>query len=187
LGPPSIILIPFEPFEKDLTNWISDDICDIFHYPVEVRECNTDLSNCYNPGRRQHDANMILKLVSDITPPEAVKSVGLLKVDLFIPILTHIFGQAALHGKTAIVSIFRLRNELYGLRQNYMLQNERLRKVVIHELGHTFGITHCFSPNCVMRSSTYVEDLDQKGIHLCNVCLSELDSGREENANRFER
>ena len=159
-------------------NWISEDISQLFHYPVQAKESSTDLSPFYSPGRRQYDANKILQLVSGMSAPSAAKSLGLLKVDLFIPIFTYIFGQASLKGNAGIVSLYRLRNELYGLKQNYILQIERLRKVVIHELGHTFGLIHCFNPECVMRSSTYVEDLDQKGIHFCSSCDAELDKSR---------
>ena len=159
---------------------ISEDIADIFQYPVKVSECTTDLSHYYSPGRRQHDGNKILKLVSDLSPPQTVKAMGLLKVDLFIPIFTYIFGQATFKGKTGIASLYRLRNELYGLKSNYILQIDRLRKVVIHELGHTFGLIHCFNPSCVMRSSTYVEDIDQKRIHFCSSCQAELDLKKED-------
>jgi len=178
LGQQSIILVLLEPFDKDFVSWISEDITQIFKYPVKVEECTTDLSAYYSPGRRQHDGNMILQLVSDMSPPQAVKAIGLCKVDLFIPIFTYIFGQATFNGSNGIASIYRLRNELYGLKQNYILQIERLRKVVIHELGHTFGLIHCFNPDCVMRSSTYVEDIDQKGIHFCSSCQAELARNR---------
>jgi len=47
---------------------------------------------------------------------------------------------------------------------------ERLQKGVIHELGHLFGLVHCHVPACVMRSSTYVEDIDQKDISICSNC-----------------
>ena len=170
----TIILICFGTFEQDVTSWIAEDITREFQYRVELVEKNPDLSKYYSPGRRQYDANSIMKVVSDMSPAHAVKTIGLLKVDLFIPILTYIFGQAALSGNTAIASIYRLRNELYGLKQNYILQIDRLRKVVIHELGHTFGLIHCINPNCIMRSSTYVEDLDQKGIGFCSNCQAVL-------------
>jgi len=103
---------------------------------------------------------------------------GLFRVDLFIPILTYIFGQAVLNGNTGIVSLFRMKNELYGLPQNNNLLIERFRKVVIHELGHTFGLIHCQYPNCVMRSSTYVEDIDQKKNFFCKNCQEELNRKR---------
>jgi archaemetzincin len=184
LGQPGIILIYFGPFEQDVIKWISEDIAGAFNYPVEAMECNRDLSKFYSPGRRQYDANKILQVVSDFAPPGAVKTIGLLQVDLFIPILTYIFGQATLNGSTGIASIYRLRNELYGLKQNYMLQFSRLRKVAVHELGHTFGLIHCHNDGCVMRSSTYVEDIDQKGIHFCRSCRAELDRQRGETAEK---
>ena len=175
MGQPRIILICFGPFEADVISWISDDIGSAFNFPVKIMERNPDLSDYYSPKRRQYDANSILQVVSDLSPPQSLKTIGLLKVDLFIPILTYIFGQATLGGNTAIVSNFRLRNELYGLKQNYILQVNRLRKVIIHELGHTFGLIHCYNPKCIMRSSTYVEDIDQKGIRFCNNCQAELE------------
>jgi archaemetzincin len=180
LDPPGIILIHFGSFEHEVINWISEDISDAFGYPLEAMECSRDLSEYYSPGRRQYDANSILRVVSELSPPGAVKTIGLLKVDLFIPILTFIFGQARLNGDAGIASLYRLRNELYGLKQNYMLQFSRLRKVAIHELGHTFGLIHCYNDGCVMRSSTYVEDIDQKSIRFCRSCRTELERRRIE-------
>jgi archaemetzincin len=51
---------------------------------------------------------------------------------------------------------------------------DRFQKVAIHELGHSFGLIHCHQPTCVMRSGTYVEDIDQKEQHLCVRCRGEL-------------
>jgi len=99
---------------------------------------------------------------------------GLLRVDLYIPILTYIFGQAALKGNSGIASLYRLKNERYGLQPDNALLIERFSKVIIHELGHSFGLIHCAYPVCIMRSSTYVEDLDQKENHFCHKCQAEL-------------
>jgi archaemetzincin len=77
-----------------------------------------------------------------------------------------------LNGNIAIASLYRLRNELYGMKNDEGLMTERFSKEVIHELGHTFGLIHCHHSTCVMRSSTYVEDIDQKNLHLCDRCRS---------------
>ncbi len=166
----SITLLSCDHFEKDITDCIAEDIRREFHSAVIFQEYNIELSIYYNPRRRQYDANGILQAISSITSKSPTKTIALFRVDLFVPILTYIFGQAFLNGKTAIASLHRLRNELYGLEQNNTLLVNRFRKVVIHELGHTFGLIHCQNPICVMRSSTYVEDIDQKEIHFCTHC-----------------
>ena len=87
---------------------------------------------------------------------------GLFYVDLFIPILTYIFGQAFLGGRTAIASIYRLSNERYGLKEidNYLLT--RFTKEIIHELGHTFGLIHCHVPACVRVPAPMLKVLTKK-------------------------
>jgi len=105
-----------------------------FNYPVLFKECSVDLSVFYNPGRRQYDANRILKQVSELSSPNSVKIMGLFSVDLFIPILTYIFGQAILNGNTGIASLYRLRNELYGLEQDTALLIERFLSKTRHYL-----------------------------------------------------
>ena len=106
--------------------------------------------------------------------PESNKTIGLFNVDLFIPILTYIFGQAFLGGRTGIASLYRLNNECYGMKKNDKLLLDRFQKEVIHELGHTLGLIHCNISSCVMRSSTYVEDIDQKEHMLCPGCRKEI-------------
>ncbi len=171
----SIILVSCGHFEKNVIDKISTDLLFFFGFPLDVRECSLDLSSFYNPTRRQYDANLILKAVSEHSSPDAIKTLGLMRVDIYIPILTYIFGQSMLNGSTGIVSLYRLRNELYGLEQDDNLLIERFRKVIVHEMGHAFGLIHCLNPTCIMRSSTYVEDLDQKEMEFCYNCKTELD------------
>jgi archaemetzincin len=99
---------------------------------------------------------------------------GVINLDLFLPIFTFQFGQAQLGGLSAILSTFRLHNKFYGLEEDTALYEERIRKEAVHELGHTFGLVHCYNPVCVMRSSTYVENVDQKSLDFCSTCWSGL-------------
>jgi archaemetzincin len=167
-----IDLISFGYFEDDFLGKIAVSVNHEFNIPVQFREGHLDLSEFYDPARRQYNGNLLIKEVDTLYGSEPVKTFGLFYVDLFIPILTYIFGQAFLGGRTAIASIYRLSNERYGLKEQDDNLLDRLTKEVIHELGHTLGLIHCHLPGCVMESSTYVEDIDQKSAHFCSNCKS---------------
>jgi archaemetzincin len=173
-GLENISLISFGYFEKDFLEKIAGAIRQEFHREVIVTESHIDLPVYYDPGRRQYNGMKLLQEVDSMHNPDHLRTLGLFNVDLFIPILTYIFGQAYLHGRSGITSTYRLRNELYGMKKDDTLLSERFRKVCIHELGHTFGLIHCQTLTCVMRSSTYVEDLDQKDYRFCAGCREEI-------------
>ena len=166
----TITLVSFGQFPRDLLEKTAEAIIEEFYCPVNIRDGRLDMGEFFDAGRRQYDANALLRQVQSMSFPDSDKTLGVFSVDLFIPILTFIFGQAFLDGSAAITSIYRLNNERYGMPANNQLLTERLIKESIHELGHAFGLIHCRDPLCVMRSSTYVEDIDQKSRHLCANC-----------------
>ena len=174
MGSEHILLVTFGYFEKDLLEQITRDVENEYLIPVKLKEGHWDLSEFYDSSRRQYDGNRILKELDNNYGCGESKTLGLFNVDLFIPILTYIFGQAYLNGRTGIASLYRLSNEKYGILKENNLLSDRFRKEVIHELGHTFGLTHCLNPACVMRSSTYMEDIDQKKHYLCRACKEKL-------------
>jgi archaemetzincin len=172
--PGHITLISFGYFGDNLPVKICKDVESVFQKRVITREGRLDISDYYNSTRNQYDGNLLLKEMEFRFSPNSLKTIGMFNVDLFIPILTYIFGQAYLNGRCGIVSVYRLRNERYGLKPDEPVFLDRVRKEVIHELGHTFGLIHCIHPDCVMHSSTYVEDIDQKSHRLCPDCKKQL-------------
>jgi archaemetzincin len=166
----NIILISFGNFDQGMLDIVAGDVSNEFNLPVRLRDGNLDLSEFYDSARRQYNGTSLLKKIDLLFGNDQKKCIALFKVDLFIPILTYIFGQAYLKGRSGIVSVYRLGNERYGLNADNQILTDRFRKEVIHELGHMFGLVHCSDPLCVMRSSTYVEDIDQKKHRLCNKC-----------------
>lgn len=95
---------------------------------------------------------------------------GVTAVDLYIPILTFVFGEAQLRGSCAVVSFHRLRQEFYGLPANSTVLGERLLKEAVHELGHTLPLAHCEDYQCVMSPSHGVERTDLKTSQFCTSC-----------------
>ena len=171
-----ITLISFGYNDKNFHETVSENIKREFPVKIKIIDGHMDLSEFYDPSRRQYNANDLLKEVDRLYASDITKTIGLFNVDIFIPIFTYIFGQAILNGRTGIVSGYRLSNERYAIKSDKILLMERFSKEIIHELGHTFGLIHCHNPDCVMRSGTYVEDIDQKSLSLCSKCRKKIGS-----------
>jgi len=115
--------------------------------------------------RQQHSSRVLLAWLVGTLPDTTTKLIGITDVDLFIPVLTFVFGEAQLGGRAAVVSTARLR-EPTGVP----VLRSRLLKETVHELGHTFGLVHCASPACVMARSASIVAVDVKSDRLCGDC-----------------
>jgi archaemetzincin len=145
-----------------------------FPLQVRIREPWFDPQLTYDASRGQYNSNMLLgQLLSDPSE-QTLRILGVTSVDLFIPVLTYVFGEAQLGGRAAVVSTNRLRSEKYGLPPDSETLISRLEKEAVHELGHTFELLHCLDSACVMSPSTYVEEIDPKGAGFCAACLETL-------------
>jgi archaemetzincin len=149
---------------------VEDQIKKDFGFPTKILQSTINPEDSYNPTRKQYHSTKILKEMLDQIPPDALKMMGITSSDLFIPILTFVFGEAQLDGKVGIVSSARLQQEFYGLPPNQALLKRRLIKEIKHELGHTFGIVHCPLKECVMSVANNIADVDAKGISFCEGC-----------------
>jgi archaemetzincin len=90
--------------------------------------------------------------------------------DLYSPIFSKMFGEAQLNGRFALISLYRLIDQLPEKSINKNLFVSRCQKEAIHEIGHTFGLTHCKDINCTMYPSSSIADTDVKSSNLCIVC-----------------
>lgn len=124
--------------------------------------------------RNQYHSTRILRALLEEAPPDTGKILGVIDRDLFIPILTFVFGEAQLDGTASLVSLARLRQEFYGLPPDRRLLGGRLVKECLHELGHTFGLIHCTDRTCVMYLSNTVRDVDGKTAEYCPGCRAAL-------------
>jgi archaemetzincin len=147
----------------------------IFGIPAETIAPRIDLRGAFNSARRQYQSAVILaELLGRLPSPDA-KLIAVTDVDLYIPVLTFVFGEAQLKGAVAVASSHRLHNSFYGLPEDDGLFLSRLEKEVVHELGHTFNLKHCENYSCVMHSSTYVEDIDLKKPEFCGECRNRME------------
>lgn len=136
----------------------------------------------WDEARRQYSAPLILRRLLDAAAAGADKLLAVTGQDLYIPMLSFVYGQAQLGGQVAVVSVARLRTEYYGLPPDEELLRVRARKEALHEVGHLFGLVHCPDTNCAMALSTGIRPLDQKQPSLCAGCAAL--AGEERNATR---
>lgn len=126
-----------------------------------------DPTPAYDPGRDQYDSTRLLR---ELKASCQGLVVGAAAVDLFIPVLTFVFGEAELGGRAAVFSIHRLREEFYGLPPDHDRLLERAVRELLHEAGHMAGLAHCQDAACVMSPSHSVELVDAKNAEYCPAC-----------------
>jgi archaemetzincin len=163
--------------ERELLDHVALHLRSAFGRPISIVSSPERPRHAYDPRRRQHASGVILRWLLEARP-RGGKVLGVTDRDLFIPILTYVFGEAQLGGGAAVVSTARLAEdvELFGPR----LLVERLAKEAVHELGHAFGLVHCGTAACVMSRSAGVRDVDDKDPEPCAECrarLEELERG----------
>ncbi|HXX65143.1 MAG TPA: archaemetzincin family Zn-dependent metalloprotease [Bacteroidota bacterium] len=174
----AIHLLPLGGASATLAETLQGHLERIFRTDVSLRDFALDLDEFFDPARGQYNSTrLLMHLKAHYAPlqaPGSVKVLGLVPFDLFIPILTHVFGEAELGGNVAVVSYYRLAPERYGLPPDDALFTARLVKEVVHELGHAHALTHCSTYSCVMHSSSYVEEIDLKESAFCIPCARDM-------------
>lgn len=158
------------PVSPELVFHVIGGLGDVFAADVRTYATAFAADVAYDTIRNQYNSTVLLERLYSEVPNGRCKVVGVTEYDLFVPVLTFVFGEAQLGGRAAVASSHRLRNDFYGLMDDHALLIERLRKEVVHELGHTLGLVHCPAPACVMYSTTAVEEVDVKSDRFCVAC-----------------
>ncbi len=167
-----ITLKPLGDIPDEIVEKLTDRVAGIFRCPVEAKPGLSDLSQSYNSERRQYLSSKLLACLKKTQSDERV--VGIVDVDLYVPRLNFVFGEADIASGTAIISLCRLRQDYYGLALDKALFLERATKEIVHELGHTFGLDHCRNSKCVMHFSNSLADTDLKEAWFCDMCRPKI-------------
>ncbi len=163
-----ICITPLGKIGGDLLNGLAEGLAKVFPLQHVITDGISDIEFAYDVSRKQYSAVELLKKLKSVTQDEAAKVLGVTEKDLFVPILTFVYGQAQLGGRFAVVSSFRPDEKALGLG--------RLIKEGVHELGHTFGLIHCANSLCAMNFSHKLAQIDIKEAFLCGACRAVLET-----------
>jgi archaemetzincin len=165
-------LLPVGTVEDRLLQDLKEAIPRSLHVSCEVLPVTLDPGPAFHAERQQYHSSEILQRMQSLVSPQRWRLLGVAGVDLYIPILKYVLGEAQLGGPCSLVSSYRLRQEFYGMERDDDLLSQRLLKESIHELGHTLDLRHCQDYRCAMASAHAVEWVDLRGSTLCDACES---------------
>ncbi len=163
-------LLPIGQLNDGLLRDLAPGLADVFQLPCEILRLKLDPEPAFHGERQQYHSSEILHRMQSYLNGNSWRMLGVARVDLYIPILTFVFGEAQMGGPCAVVSAHRLTQEFYGLPGDGNIFRERLLKEAVHEIGHTLNLTHCDDYQCVMAPSHAVEWIDLKSTELCASC-----------------
>ena len=171
--PKSVTICGVGLVDKSILEYLAECIESRYSLTCKISSGMENPEYAYNKIRDQYNSKLILKHLLRQCSNDTLRFIGVTIVDLYVPILEFVFGLAQIEGQCSIVSLHRLYPKFYNRPPNPDLVLIRLLKTSLHELGHTFGITHCRDRRCVMYSSTRIEHTDFKHPDFCLTC-SEL-------------
>jgi archaemetzincin len=130
-------------------------------------------ASSWNASRRQYLSMKLLDALASVKRPEWERLLGIADVDLYVPDLNFVFGEADSRRGVAVFSLARLRE-----RADEAVFKRRAATEAIHELAHTYGLSHCNKQTCVMWFSNTLTESDRKGTQFCPDHARELAENR---------
>ena len=165
-----IYLVTGGDMGEELTSAVELSLWQTFGFEIRRKAQLEEPMFAFDKIRKQYNSIIMMRELLKQCPSDAVKMLTITENDIFIPMLSFIFGHAQLNGRVALVSTARLRQEFYRLPANRTLLMARTIKESIHEIGHTFGLIHCMNKTCPMSLSTTIQQVDTKTDELCDNC-----------------
>lgn len=173
-GEPDIAVIPFGDVPPIAAKVLAAHLSGYLDLVVEIRPPKKIPPETFCGKRFQYNAATLIQHIETISPKRCRKILALVTVDLFIPLFTHVFGEARQNGRVALVSLFRLGTHTDTSCPPTGRLLERVAKIGLHEVGHLLNLLHCDDDRCLMHFCGNVEKLDRIEVNYCRYCRRTL-------------
>ena len=169
-----IVVVPLGEVDFGVVNRLATDLGPVFHRSVDILKGMKMPAEAQNLMRGQWYASVILSKLERTKANSRENVIAVCEEDLYVPDSNSILGYADKVSGTAIVSLFQIRQEFYGLPEDDAKVYPRLFKEASHQLAHLFNLDDCRNPRCVNYYSEMMLDIDQKSDKFCDICRRQL-------------
>ena len=180
-----IYINPLQPMEKTfLSNCLI--YCQSFFYPMKVVLINIASLESLHIEHRineysqkiQYNASEINSKISKYVPNDAHCVISILLDDLYPKKeWNFVFGLASYYKRVGVFSFARFNPSFFDEPEptdinNYLLY--RSCSTLVHEICHTFGLSHCIFYKCLLNGSNNLDEQAKRPLIECPVCLRKL-------------
>jgi len=168
-----IYVVPLDENSRGYAEWLGQTLSRKMGFRLQSGIVSRMPEEAHNPKTNQYYAVPILSKLELLKGTEDEIILAVTEEDLYLPNQTFVFGQANSVGRTAIVSLLRIRPEYYGLPESPEIVKSGLFGVALHQIGHILGLKNCEN-DCVMRVANIVSEVDKRPEGYCPNCLLNL-------------
>jgi archaemetzincin len=175
----SIAIQPMDSLDNNKLEQIANEIRNYWHQNVILLK-PIELPASYKSDiLQQYSADSILVLLSKIKKGRRKEIIGITHKNLYTlkedkapnPMAYYdegIFGLGYQPGKCCVVSDFKIASD------NDAEYIQSMRNIILHEMGHNRGLSHCPNPDCLMSEQNGSVFALKKSSEFCEACKSKL-------------